>query len=75
MDFKYYGIIGMIILATILTRSYAATVKNPKYAAVYSILVFQFIHLFHRGFPKPEYLTFIIIAFFYTYFFLRKNNA
>lgn len=75
LDFKYYGIIGMIILATILTRSYAATVKNPKYAAVYSILVFQFIHLFHRGFPKPEYLTFIIIAFFYTFFFLRKNNA
>ena len=75
LDFKYYGVIGMIILATLLARSYAVTVKSPKYAAVYAILLFQFIHLFHRGFPKPEYVTFVLIALFYTAFFLRKNDA
>ncbi|MNF42698.1 hypothetical protein D3C81_1203540 [compost metagenome] len=75
LDYKYYGVLGMIILATALSRSYAATVKHPKYAAVYAILIFQFIHLFHRGFPKPEYVTFTIIALFYTAFFLRKNHA
>lgn len=75
LDYQYYGVIGMIILAILLTKSYAVTVKHPKYAAVYAILLFQFIHLFHRGFPKPEYVTFIAIALFYTAFFLRKNDA
>lgn len=75
LDYQYYGVVGMIILAILLTKSYAVTVKHPRYAAVYSILLFQFIHLFHRGFPKPEYVTFVAIALFYTAFFLRKNDA
>lgn len=39
--------------------------SSPYFIVVYAQVITQFIHLFHRGFLKPEYVTAIIIAGFY----------
>ncbi len=44
---------------------------SPLFILVYSQIIVQFIHLFHRGFLKPEYITSVLIAYFY-YFLCHR---
>ncbi len=55
-----YGIIG--VLLSFMQRSVRS---SPYFMIVYAQLLTQLIHLFHRGFIKPEYVTSILIAYFY----------
>lgn len=56
----YFIAMGVIIY---LTRIFS--LKNILYAPMFTVLIMQFLHLIHRGFLKPEYLTTVAICFFY----------
>lgn len=45
--------------------------RNLLFIPVYTLLLTQYIHLFHRGFLKPEYVTSLFIVVFY---FLMLNK-
>lgn len=45
--------------------------RNVLFVPVASLIITQFIHLFHRGFLKPEYITSLMIALFY-YLLINK---
>lgn len=54
-----------LCIGLVLAKSRAVAMGNLKWLVFHSILLTQFIHLFHRGFVKPEYVTILIIAGIY----------
>jgi len=51
-----------------------AATRNQLALCITAIFATQFMHLFHRGFVKPEYITVFLITFFY-FLLLRKSKA
>ncbi|MCY1535922.1 hypothetical protein D9M68_713490 [compost metagenome] len=75
IDYGIYGISAMIGLSLASAHLYRSAKSNPILIPTYSVFILQLIHLFHRGFPKPEYITFLLIILFYTLFLKRAKNA
>lgn len=65
-NFTLFFFIFGIVITFLIIKSFKSIYFLPLYITVLT----QFIHLFHRGFLKPEYITTIIVAFFY-YLLLR----
>lgn len=68
IDFKELSLLVFFIFGTIFAWLQRSTSASPYFIIIYAQAITQFIHLFHRGFLKPEYITSILIAAFY--FFL-----
>ncbi|GMM85639.1 hypothetical protein MTsN2n4_28670 [Pseudoalteromonas sp. MTN2-4] len=72
IDFGMSGVFFVSIISFFLGYSFYKSGGSKRYCVIYSIFIFQYIHLIHRGFLKPEYLTFIIIATFYLLFLSKE---
>lgn len=60
--YTFLFLIGMgVLFKLIIVKAY----KNLLFIPVYTLFLTQYIHLFHRGFLKPEYLTSLVIIVFY----------
>lgn len=68
IDFSYFGVLLVLCISLPLSLLYKYSYVNKKSAALFSLIMFQFIHLIHRGFLKPEYITFLILCCFYLKF-------
>lgn len=73
IDFSYIGVLFVLLISFPLALLYHRSHVSKKSAVLFSIILFQFIHLIHRGFLKPEYITFIICAGFYLFFINIKK--
>lgn len=73
IDFGIKGAIFVAVISSLLGYFFYKSGSSKKYCVIYAIFIFQYIHLIHRGFLKPEYLTFLIIALFYL-LLLSKNH-
>ncbi|CAA0124446.1 Uncharacterised protein [BD1-7 clade bacterium] len=63
-----YGILTplfFLVFGVIFATSEYKLASKPLFIVIYAQLISQFIHLFHRGFIKPEYVTSVAIAIFY----------
>lgn len=65
LDFpsSYPLIFSAIGLCVVLTRGLVG--RDIRWALLHSIVIVNMIHLFHRGFMKPEYITAMLICVFY----------
>ena len=72
LDFKMLTIPMFLIMGFIFTFIIRLSLLDKRWLCIFTILLSQFFHLFHRGFIKPEYVTIIIIGFFYMLFFKKK---
>ncbi|WP_374475087.1 oligosaccharide repeat unit polymerase [Zoogloea sp.] len=64
-----YGVAGLSVfffLGLLLGYAFYRAKRIPVLLPVYAVILSQFFHLMHRGFLKPEYFTFIAVAFFYS---------
>lgn len=66
LDFGYYGTLFCFFLFGIFIANYVKKRSSLKYIIMSTYLVVSFLHLFHRGFLKPEYFTFFIILLLYS---------
>ncbi|GAB2931491.1 hypothetical protein GCM10027181_32910 [Rheinheimera gaetbuli] len=73
MDFSYYTVLIFIIFGLIYAYLVKSSEKSKCALCICCIYVTQFMHLFHRGFVKPEYITIFLIAGFYV-LLLKKLN-
>lgn len=67
IDYRIYSFIFVLILGAILTWLLWKARKKPFYTPIYVVALTQVMHLFHRGFLKPEYFTSVFIAAFYAF--------
>lgn len=65
IDFGLYAFAFLLIIGIAFKFIIVQGYKNLLFIPVYALLLSQYIHLFHRGFLKPEYLTSFLIALFY----------
>lgn len=65
IDFGYWSILIFLGIGLLLAWSIKRGLCDQKYIPIYVILLTQVIHLFHRGFIKPEYITAVAIAWAY----------
>ncbi|MEL4415884.1 hypothetical protein [Shewanella algae] len=66
LSFVFFFISGLLIKITV-----KLAYRHVLFIPVASLIITQFIHLFHRGFLKPEYITSVAIALFY-YLMINK---
>lgn len=72
-----YGLISIgvfAIMGLILCSMQRSIASSPYFIIIYAQVITQAIHLFHRGFLKPEYITSVLIAAFY-YMLCRNVRA
>ncbi|HGS5133881.1 TPA: hypothetical protein ACMDO2_002574 [Vibrio parahaemolyticus] len=65
IDYKMFTPAFFLLFGVSFYFLEAKLYKSPLFIVVYSQVIVQFIHLFHRGFLKPEYITSVLIAYFY----------
>lgn len=71
IDYGSATFLVFFMLGIILKLTSKIAYSHVLFFPVYSLILTQFIHLFHRGFLKPEYLTSLFIALFY-YLMINK---
>lgn len=71
IDYGLLTIVFFMFFGLVFLSCESILYKSPLFIVIYSQVITQFIHLFHRGFLKPEYITSVLIAAFY-YFFCHK---
>lgn len=65
IDYGIMCVVIFLIIGLLLAKIQYSVACSPYFIIIYAQIITQFIHLFHRGFFKPEYITSIVIAFFY----------
>lgn len=65
IDFGLASVAVFGIMGLLLSWIQRSVTSSPYYFIIYAQVLTQSIHLFHRGFLKPEYVTSILIACFY----------
>ncbi|MFG6551034.1 hypothetical protein ACGYLV_18480 [Sulfitobacter sp. M21595] len=65
IDYGSVSIFGFGIIGLLLCWMQRSVASSPYFIIIYAQVITQAIHLFHRGFFKPEYVTSIVIACFY----------
>ncbi|EWH08496.1 hypothetical protein DS2_17200 [Catenovulum agarivorans DS-2] len=71
IDFGFYAFIFLVVMGIFFKFIVVLAYRNLIFIPVYTLLLTQYIHLFHRGFLKPEYITSLVIILFY-FFMLNK---
>jgi hypothetical protein len=72
IDFGWYSIFGSFILLFIICIYYVKSRINNYSLMIFALCFVQYIHLFHRGFLKIEYFTYIILLLVYFIFTKKK---
>lgn len=65
IDFGLASLVGFGAIGLLLSWMQRSVAKSPYFVIIYAQVLVQSIHLFHRGFIKPEYVTSVLIACFY----------
>jgi hypothetical protein len=65
LDFGYVCVIVPAIVVFLISSISVKAISHDGYKLVLSLFTIQFIHLYHRGFLKLEYLTAYVILFLY----------
>ena len=65
IDFRSGAIVIILSLVTVLYCFERLSRTSDKFLVIYVLSFVQFLHLFHRGFLKPEYLFAYVIVIFY----------
>lgn len=73
MDFSYNTIWIFLLFGAICALLLNLSFRNNFVLCLTCIYIVQFMHLFHRGFLKPEYITIFLIVWFYM-LFTRKSS-
>ncbi|MGS0534540.1 hypothetical protein [Pseudoalteromonas sp. SaAl2] len=71
IDYGLYAFLFLIGMGVLFKLIIVQAYRNLLFIPVYTLLLTQYIHLFHRGFLKPEYVTSLLIVVFY---FLMLNK-
>lgn len=72
IDFGLYSVFGSFILLFIISIYYVKSRINNYSLMIFALCFVQYIHLFHRGFLKLEYFTYIILLLVYFIFTKKK---
>jgi hypothetical protein len=67
IDFGEYALAAFFIVGAVLACCVAMAARHHQYVPIYAVLLSQALHLFHRGFLKPEYFTTVAIVAFYAF--------
>ena len=65
MDYGYYSLLFIAALTGIVVYLFNLGRMDIRYILIYSFTIVQFLHLYHRGFLKIEYLFPYLILFVY----------
>lgn len=65
IDFKSFSLLIILMLGLCLYALERLSNTSDKFLVLYVLSLIQFIHLFHRGFLKPEYIFSYLIIVFY----------
>jgi len=68
IDFRNGSIFIIFALVTVIYFIERFSRLSDKFLVIYVLSFIQFLHLFHRGFVKPEYLFAYVIVSFYLVF-------
>lgn len=68
IDYGVGGLVVFMVTGLMFAWLHRCMRFSPYFIVIYAQVITQFVHLFHRGFLKPEYVTSVLIAAFY--FFL-----
>ena len=74
LDFKETFFVFFLILGLLLLVLRTLAQKSRIFLGFYVLLIVQLMHLFHRGFVKPEYITIMMIASIYFMTFKRVSR-
>ncbi|WP_396956734.1 hypothetical protein [Nitrosomonas sp.] len=66
IDYGWNFITFFLFFGAAITFFAIKSSKSVYFLPLYITILTQFIHLFHRGFLKPEYVTTIMLAAFYS---------
>jgi hypothetical protein len=70
IDYGWNFILFFLFFGIVITILIIKSFRSIYFLPLYITILTQFIHLFHRGFLKPEYITTTMLATFY-YLILR----
>lgn len=65
IDYGLTSIGVFAVMGLMLCWMQRSLASSPYFIIIYAQVITQAIHLFHRGFLKPEYVTSVLIAAFY----------
>jgi len=65
VDFAGWSLVIIILIVGALYLFELLSVRGDKWLVIYALSLIQFMHLFHRGFIKPEYLFAYVIVLVY----------
>ena len=74
LDFGYLCIIIPAFIVFIIGLLSFKAIANDNYKLIVTLLSVQFMHLYHRGFLKLEYLFAFAILFIYISFSMRRKK-
>ena len=75
LDFRHTYVLWFLGLGTVSALLFLISRSDRRFLCLYAIFVSQLIHLFQRGFIKPEYLTILLIAAIYLATLKRKPRG
>lgn len=67
IDYQERAVLFFLAIGAMIAWSVRRASASARFVPVYSLILVQLIHLFHRGFLKPEYITTLSIAFVYAF--------
>lgn len=73
LDFGNMSILGGGIIMAIICFYYRKSRINNYHLLIFALCFVQFLHLFHRGFLKLEYFTFILLLVIYFSFTIKSK--
>lgn len=65
IDFGTLAVLIFFVFGCFISVIFRLALTKVNFFPIYIVLTTQFFHLFHRGFFKPEYITTVVICFFY----------
>src|SRR5690606_8977609 len=73
IDFKWFSIIIIFFFMLLIQILRKKSLNSDYYKILFCLTTVQFLHLFHRGFVKPEYIVAYLVII--GYYFLSKLKA
>jgi hypothetical protein len=74
LDFKYWCLIFPLLISLWLKFLYLKAISSDFYKLMYVLSITQFVHLYHRGFLKIEYVMAYVIVIIYAVL-LKKEKS
>lgn len=72
IDFKWFSYVIIFCFMWFIQMLAKRSIYSDFYKVLFCITIVQFLHLFHRGFIKPEYIVAYVVIF--GYYFISKMS-